>query len=109
METEGLCINADEKGTKVFIILNAIVGDNLALNEILGFQKSFSANVFCRNCFVTKVNTKKYYFEKEELIRNIHNYEAHFLQKKNSKITGIREKSIFIEMKNFLTSLNYMS
>ena len=38
------------KTIKVYFQCNLILGDNLGLNQILGFVENFKANYFCKIC-----------------------------------------------------------
>lgn len=44
-------------GQKMLFVAPLILGDNLGINSVIGFQESFSANHFCRTCVLDK---KKY-------------------------------------------------
>ncbi|XP_071497429.1 uncharacterized protein [Diadema antillarum] len=58
--TEGLHINSPDGFTgRVRPRLFQAVGDNLALNTMLGFAGSFSANYFCRFCKALKAICRK--------------------------------------------------
>lgn len=59
---------------KIRLILHIVVGDNLALNEILGFVRNFVGDGFCRVCIMTKEETKINVMENEQLIRREENY-----------------------------------
>ncbi|CAF1358549.1 unnamed protein product [Adineta ricciae] len=39
--------------SRIYFAFSFICGDNLASNEIGGFQKTFSSGSFCRHCFIT--------------------------------------------------------
>lgn len=54
LEVDGLLIKTSEGIKKVYFVLGLVVGDNLDLNCILEFDKSFSANYFCRFCKIKK-------------------------------------------------------
>jgi len=38
----------------IYFTLGLVLGDNLGLNLILGFVESFSANFYCRICYLPK-------------------------------------------------------
>lgn len=57
LEREGLTISTDQGN--VYFLLGLVLGDNLGLNSILEFSKSFSANYFCQFCKSHIVFTKK--------------------------------------------------
>jgi hypothetical protein len=100
LETDGLYLNIDGKPTQTFLVLSAVVGDNLAVNELLGFTKSFNANVFCRDCFSPKEITKSEVVLREEYERTIENYDLHITQN-DVKTTGIKNVSPLTELSNF--------
>lgn len=51
LETEGLIIDDQVSERKVYFVVSLVVGDNLALNELLGFSKSFNSDFFVEcNC-----------------------------------------------------------
>lgn len=66
----------------------------MGLNSILGFSKSFSATHFCRFCQNDKKETQILPNEVIESLRNKRNYNGNIV-KKDSKLTGIYEESIF--------------
>ncbi|CAF4055395.1 unnamed protein product [Rotaria magnacalcarata] len=51
LQTEGITIPC--LSSRIYFVFSTLSGDNLASNEIGGFQKSFSSGSFCRHCFVT--------------------------------------------------------
>ena len=53
LNAEGILINLDSVTKRVKFQLLLVLGDNLGLNEILGFVASFRANYFCRICKAT--------------------------------------------------------
>lgn len=89
----------------VKLVTSLILGDNLGLNQILGFNEGFQANVFCRICRCDKNITQKC-VEKPIMLRNKLNYEDD-VQIANSKLTGIKENSIWNDLDNFHVTENY--
>ena len=83
-----------------FICLN-FLGDNLAMNSILGFSESFSAKYYCRNCRQSKeicevsVNS--------ENLRTKQNYEIDL--KSNSK-TAIKNECVFNKLSGYHVAEN---
>lgn len=63
-------IDLEKNGVLIKSSEGIILGDNLGLNTILDFSKSFSANFSCRLCKVTKDSLKSLCEEKSELLRN---------------------------------------
>lgn len=59
LETEEITINTDEELKQIYFIASFLLGDNLGINSLTGFQESFSSTYFCRICFSEKSGTKK--------------------------------------------------
>ncbi|CAM2701852.1 unnamed protein product [Rotaria socialis] len=51
LQTEGITIPC--LFSRIYFVFSTLSSDNLASNEVEGFQKSFSSGSFCRHCFVT--------------------------------------------------------
>lgn len=77
-----------------------IIGDNLALNEVLRSVESFSAHFSCRICMMKNVNFKKSLVEDKKLLRTKQNYDVDLETNDVSK-TGLKEKCIFHEIERF--------
>lgn len=96
----GVDIDVSAYKGKLYFNLGLIIGDNLGLHSITGFNETFSSNHPCRICNVTKEALKKQYFEEEHLLRNIVNYTTQ-LQLNCPSSTGIKEKCVWLSVKNF--------
>jgi len=59
LENEGIVISTDLGSKRFFFVLCNILGDNLGLNEVLGFNTSFNSNSYCRLCPKTKQDLRK--------------------------------------------------
>lgn len=59
LEKNGVTLNISGSIKKVFFTLGAVLGDNLGLNSVLGFTRSFNSHSFCRSCRRKKVDTKR--------------------------------------------------
>ncbi|XP_075157315.1 uncharacterized protein LOC142230559 [Haematobia irritans] len=105
LEKNGLEIQTKSGNIRVFFVLGLIVGDNLALNNILGFSRSFSSNHFCRICKLHKSQTTVAVEEDPGQLRNLSNYE-HDVNLNDSKLTGVVECSIFNKINNFHVTEN---
>jgi len=90
----------------VYFILGLILGDNLGLNTILEFSKSFSANYYCRFCKVDKSEAKTLFVEKKQLMRTVDNYNNN-INTNNFINTGIYQESILNKIFNFHVVTNY--
>lgn len=72
-------------------------GDNLALNSLLGFSESFSANSICRLCKMNKPVLYSQTAEDQNLLRNALNYSQD-LQTNNPTETGIKRRCVLDEL-----------
>lgn len=106
LEKNGLRIETEYGSTKVYFCLGLILGDNLGLNTILNFSNSFSANYYCRFCKIQKSEAQLEISENKNLLRNPLNY-ANDIEMKDFKSTGIKDYSIFNEIKSFHVTQNF--
>ena len=51
LQNEGISIVCPS--SRIYFVFSTVCGDNLAANEIGGFQKTFSSGNFCRHCYIT--------------------------------------------------------
>lgn len=100
LEEEGIDINTENGKVKIYFILGMILGDNLGLNTILGFSKSFSSNYYCRICKSHKSIMKKQTKADNALLRDQDNY-ANDLEQNNVTETGISEYCCFNNIPSF--------
>lgn len=105
LEDDGLTIDLEGTKITIYFVLARIIGDNLGLNEILGFSTSFNAMKYCRICTLNKNQTKQNIHPSKEDIRTIEGYESD-KSKNNLKETGIRTECIFNELRNFHCTQN---
>lgn len=106
LEVNGLNLKTKEGDKKVYFILGGIMGDNLALNSILGFSKSFACNMYCRFCKVSKEECSTLCYELPHTLRNPENYSSDIL-KNDITQTGIQEFSKFNNIPSFHVTKNY--
>lgn len=106
LETEGIDIKIDDRYLKVNFVLGLFLGDNLALNSLLGFNKSFNSKSFCRFCKGTKTETQNMFAENNDLIRTYQNYDEDLITNDPSR-TGIVSDSIFNILPSFHVVENY--
>lgn len=109
LETEGI-IFENEKAEIFHIrfILGLVVGDNLALNQLLGFAHSFGHNFYCRICMCPKITAQKQCVENKALIRNIEGYNYQINTQTYAE-TGIKFESILNQLPSFHVTKNYYS
>lgn len=98
LQNIGLTIILSEKNFKIKFVLGLVVGDNLGVNTVLGFTKSFSSNFFCRFCH--KNHTQTLAIEDTDLLRNRQNYSENVL-KNYCKSTGVNEEFIINNIDSF--------
>lgn len=106
LETEGITVVTPDGEFKVYFVLGLLLGDNLGVNSLLEFPKSFSASYFCRFCKANKLLTKHMSVEDSSLIRTADNYSVD-VSKTNFKETGIYQESILNSIKTFHVTTNY--
>lgn len=106
LENNGVELKFADKCVKLYFSIGLIVGDNLGVNTVLGFSKSFSANHFCRFCCMPKSSTGVLASEIVSSLRNKINYSEDVL-KNDLKLTGINENSIFNIISSFHVVENY--
>lgn len=106
LEVEGIVINDGESEHQVRFVVSLIVGDNLAIHELLGFNKSFNSTLYCRFCCTPKTETKYDTVIRTENLRNMMNYGEH-LSINNIKVTGVDYEPIFHSLKHFHVTKNF--
>lgn len=103
---EGIEIVVEKEKQKVYFILAVIVGDNLAVNSILGFVQSFNSKRYCRVCTRTKDEMRQDVRQHDEFLRNKSNYEQDLLAD-HFQETGVKTKCIFNDLKHFHVTENF--
>jgi len=106
LENNGIDIVSSYGNYHVHFILGLILGDNLGLNSILEFSKSFSANFFCRFCKANKSRGKEIYEEDPSCMRTIDNYCADVLSE-NFCETGVYKESVLNKINSFHVTQNF--
>ncbi|KAF0713177.1 C2H2-type domain-containing protein [Aphis craccivora] len=106
LENDGIMIDTPEGSKTVYFILGLLVGDNLGVNSICEFSKSFSANFFCRFCKAPKQLTHSLSHEDSTLLRNIDNYTEDVLKNDFSQ-TGIYKESVLNRIQSFHVTTNF--
>ncbi|XP_030762279.1 uncharacterized protein LOC115887094 [Sitophilus oryzae] len=89
-------------GQQILFVAPLIVGDNLGINSVIGFQESFSANYFCRACFLDKKSTQAIIVEGEDTLRNVKNYQEHL----ENKTFGIKDECIWNDLPYYHNAIN---
>lgn len=102
----GITVNLPNQSVRVHFCVAFFVGDNLALNTLLGFQQSFVSNHFCRFCKLTRSETQYCTTEKSTSLRNRKNYEED-ISTNIPFLTGIKFSSSFNKITFFHVNENY--
>lgn len=90
----------------MYFVLSLLIGDNLGVNCVCDFSKSFSANYFCRFCRASKNLTRTLSYEDGTLLRNIDNYTED-VDKDDFSSTGINKDSVLNQIKLFHVTSNF--
>lgn len=97
LEKDGISVNCSNgQNYHPYFIPILILGDNLGLNSLMGFSKSFNTT-FCRFCSISKQRSLTTPSDVPELRRTYENYDLH-LQENNASKTGIVQKCVFNRM-----------
>lgn len=95
LEENGITIKINNNEMKIYFVLGLITGDNLGLNSILGFTKSFSSKFYCRHCLCNEDESSRLTQEIQEKLRTEINYTENInmneTPEKRLKLTGISE------------------
>lgn len=97
LQENGIIISINGQQRKIYFVLAFIIGDNLGLNTILGYPRSFRANYCCRICYEDISTFKNKSVENVNKIRTVENYAIHF----RDLSFGIQEECVFNAISNF--------
>ncbi|CAF4186170.1 unnamed protein product [Rotaria sordida] len=101
LQTEGLTLSTFTG--RLYFTFNLIVADNLAANDLGGFQKNFNNGYFCRMCYISyaykSISLTDIFF----LLRSEKSHERHLHQvlQSNASIFGINSRSDFSNLLGF--------
>lgn len=87
---------------KVHFVLLGILGGNLGLHSLFGFNESFSSEYFCRFCRLPKEQAHKLCVEDEAYLRNAQNFD----QDVKSLSHGVKGNCIFNNIPQFHNTVN---
>ncbi|XP_074111450.1 uncharacterized protein LOC141535425 [Cotesia typhae] len=76
---KGITIEVDGENHTIYFVLIGLLGDNLALNSLLGFNECFISDYYCRFCRASKNEARKLTVENRCLLRTKQNYELDLL------------------------------
>lgn len=97
LSQEGLTVNINNESRQLFFQCVSLLGDNLGLNQICGFEGSFSAKNYCRRCRVSSETCKFLTCESLCDLRTVDHYEQDLKSREN----GVKHYCIFNEIENF--------
>lgn len=89
----GIDICYENEQIKIYFLLAQILGDNLGLNEVLGYTKSFNSHRYCRICTRTKMECQNDYTEKIDYIRDKNMYCKECTT--TDKSSAVKENSVW--------------
>lgn len=97
LENNGIEITINNQHKRVYFKLVLVVGDNLGMNSILGFEESFNAHYFCRFCRMSKEETKTQCIQNSSIVRTNANYRSD----SQNQAHGIKEMCVFNVIRDF--------
>jgi hypothetical protein len=104
LQTDGFAITHDRYRIAKLILV-FIVGDNLGLNQILGFTEGFQHYFYCRFCDLPKNILMHRSIANQKRLRNPEKYEED-LKMNRPDLTGVYERSVWNNLLNFHVTEN---
>lgn len=105
LEDEGVEIVTPGKTQRIYFTVGVVLGDNLGLNSVLGFVKSFNSKRFCRICQRERSERQEDVCEIVNSLRKQQYYKSDLLLD-DFKETGVRGNCIFNDLKAFHVTEN---
>lgn len=102
LEKNGITLELNSQIHQVYFCLFLVIGDNLGVNSLLGFNESFNSNYFCRVCTSSKLDAQNSLLENIHSLRSPENYAVDL----NGCYHGIKEYCILNELDNFHVAEN---
>lgn len=99
----GITISINGESHHIYFVLIGVLGDNLAVNSLFGFNESFISEYYCRFCKMPKVEAQKVVQENETLLRDKTNYESDL----SNRSHGVKNKCVFNEINFFHNTCNW--
>lgn len=103
MEKNGITIVINGKSIKVYFALLSIISDNLGLNSLLGYTRSFNAPFVCRMCRADKSQRACQLEEVIQLLRTKDNYSEDVM----SSSHGVIEECVFNTIPSYHVTANF--
>ena len=95
-----VCVNGEKK--RIYFVVLGVLGDNLGLNAILGFNESFVSYYYCRICRAHKSECYSLCKESTSLLRTVDNYNEDL----HNLAIGVKSTCIFNNIPHFHNTLN---
>ena len=105
LATDGIEIKIGDNLKKVHFILGLVIGDNKAMNEMLGFTGSFIHRYCCRQCIMPIEDRSKATVSDPNLNRKIQDYDEHLI----SNEYGLVRRCNFNKISEFHAYRNHYS
>lgn len=102
LETSGIEVKTSNGKFQIFFSLAKIIGDNLAVHQMLGFSQCFSANFPCRFCKIHYSDISQVCAESQCILRTEETYNTD-LDKMEMSTTGICGESVFNSLESTST------
>ena len=99
----GISINVNNEEIVVHIVLGTIIGDNLAIHQMLDFTSGFMHEYMCRVCLMDKKTRNKAVVENKTLFRTFEHYNLN----KNNPLYGYIRRCPFNQIPNYHVIENY--
>ena len=106
IRNEGITISVKGKKITIFFQLGLMLGDNLGLNNILGFTENFNSGNACRICRADGETIKTLTKEDDKLLRTKETYTVDYM-KNNPSLTGVNDLCVFNSVQGFHVNENY--
>lgn len=98
----GITIATTEGSQQIYFIVISVLGDNLGIHSLMGFNESFVSNNYCQFCLSDKNSCRVQVTEDLNLLRNIDNYQKDLVNFNN----GIKEECIWNNLPRFHVTNN---
>lgn len=105
LEMEGFPLVINNQTFQIYIVLVQLIGDNLALNGLLGYVESFCANYPCRICKIKRSNFGNVLFEDESSLRTASGHKID-ISIADTSSTGVKESCCYDRIPSFSVTNN---
>ena len=104
LQTEGIIIETESGPIHIYFALGLVLGDNLGMNQSLGFQEGFNAYYSCRFCKTSKLQMQWETLQSPVRTIEMYNKDATLASPKS---TVIKQKSVWNNVEFFETAENF--